>query len=142
MEDLKVNIKRTLCLILALMMAFTVAFPASIFADDFFMEDDYFAEDDFFTEDDYFAEDDFFAEDDYFTEDDYDAVDNALRKLFAGSGCLLPYSVFCVDKVTLGRNEYMGTLKNRITEDHAVDIDGKNIGDKDRYTEDDIIRVI
>ena len=78
----------------------------------------------------------------YFTEDDYDAVDNALRKLFAGGGCLLPYSVFCVDKVTLGRNEYMGTLKNRITEDHAVDIDGKNIGDKDRYTEDDIIRVI
>lgn len=78
----------------------------------------------------------------YFTEDDYDAVDNALRKLFAGGGCLLPYSVFCVDKVTLGRNEYMGTLKNRITEDHAVDIDGRNIGDKDRYTEDDIIRII
>ena len=78
----------------------------------------------------------------YFTEDDYDAVDNALRKLFAGGGCLLPYSVFCVDKVTLGRNEYMGTLKNRITEDHAVDIDGRNIGDKDRYTEDDVIRII
>lgn len=78
----------------------------------------------------------------YFTEDDYDAVDNALRKLFASGGCLLPYSVFCVDKVTLGRNEYMGTLKNRITEDRAVDIDGKNIGDKDRYTEDDIIRII
>lgn len=78
----------------------------------------------------------------YFTEEDYNAVDNALRKLFAGGGCLLPYSVFCVDKVTLGRNEYMGTLKNRITEDHAVDIDGGNIGDKDRYTEDDIIRII
>lgn len=78
----------------------------------------------------------------FFTEDDYDAVDNALRKLFVGGGCLLPYSVFCVDKVTLGRNEYMGMLKNRITEDHAVDIDGRNIGDKDRYTEDDIIRVI
>lgn len=78
----------------------------------------------------------------YFTEDDYDAVDNALRKLFAGGGCLLPYSVFCADRVTLGRDEYMGTLKNRITEDHAVDIDGRNIGDKDRYTEDDIIRII
>ena len=78
----------------------------------------------------------------YFTEEDYNAVDNALRKLFAGGGCLLPYSVFCVDKVTLGRNEYMGTLKNRITEDHAVDIDGRNIGDKDRYTEDDIIRIV
>ncbi len=78
----------------------------------------------------------------YFTEEDYNAVDNALRKLFAGGGCLLPYSVFCVDKVTLGRNEYMGTLKNRITEDHAVDIDGRNIGDKDRYTQDDFIRII
>lgn len=78
----------------------------------------------------------------YFTEDDYDAVDNALRKLFAGGGCLLPYSVFCIDKVTLGRNEYMGTLKNRITEDHTVDIDGRDIGDKDRYTQDDFIRII
>lgn len=78
----------------------------------------------------------------FFTEEDYDAVDNALRKLFAGGGCLLPYSVFCVDKVTLGRNEYMGTLKNRITEDHAVDIDGNDIGDKDRYTQDDIIRIV
>ena len=78
----------------------------------------------------------------FFTEEDYDAVDNALRKLFASGGCLLPYSVFCVDKVTLGRDEYMGILKNRITEDHAVDIDSRNIGDKDRYTEDDIIRII
>lgn len=78
----------------------------------------------------------------FFTEEDYDAVDNALRKLFAGGGCLLPYSVFCVDKVTLGRNEYMGTLKNRITEDHAVDIDGNDIGNDDRYTQDDIIRIV
>jgi hypothetical protein len=70
----------------------------------------------------------------FFTEEDYDVLDNALRKLFAGGGCLLPYSVFCVEKVTLGRNEYMGTLKNRITEDRS--------GNDDRYTEDDIIRVI
>ena len=56
-------------------------------------------------------------------KEDYDAVDNALRKLFAGGGCLLPYSVFCVDRVTLGLNEYMGTLKNRISEDAAVDKD-------------------
>ena len=78
----------------------------------------------------------------YFTEEDYNAVDNALRKLFAGGGCLLPYNVFCVDKVTLGRNEYIGVLKNRITEDHAVDENGRRIGNVDRYTEDDIIRVI
>ena len=70
----------------------------------------------------------------FFTENDYDAVDNALRKLFSNGGCLLPYSVFCTDRVKVGLNEYMGTLKNRITED--------SLGDKDRYTEDDYIRVI
>ena len=78
----------------------------------------------------------------FFTDEDYNAVDVALRKLFANGGCLLPYSVFCVDRVTLGRNEYMGTLKVRKTEDHAVDADGKNIGYTDRFTEDDFNRVI
>jgi hypothetical protein len=78
----------------------------------------------------------------FFTVEDYNAVDNALRKLFAGGGCLLPYSVFCVDKVTLGRNEYMGNLKNRITEDDAVDKDGKDIGNDDRITQDEFIRVV
>lgn len=78
----------------------------------------------------------------FFTEEDYDAVDNALRKLFAGGGCLLPYSVFCVDKITLGKNEYMGKLKNRITEDLTVDKDGNHIYNKDRYTEDGDVRVI
>ena len=72
----------------------------------------------------------------FFTENDYDAVDNALRKLFSNGGCLLPYSVFCTDRVKLGRNEYMGTLKNRITED------GHDPSNTDRYTEDDYIRVI
>lgn len=70
----------------------------------------------------------------FFSEEDYNAVDNALRKLFAGGGCLLPYSVFCVDKVKLGTNDYMGTLKSRITEDKP--------GNDDRFTEDDFIRVI
>lgn len=78
----------------------------------------------------------------FFTDEDYNAVDNALRKLFANGGCLLPYSVFCVDKVKLGRNEYMGTLKVRKTEDHSIDKDGKNIGYTDRFTEDDFNRVI
>lgn len=70
----------------------------------------------------------------FFTEEDYNAVDNALRKLFSNGGCLLPYSVFCVDKVTIGQNEYVGVLKNRITEDES--------GNEDRFTEDDNIRVI
>ena len=70
----------------------------------------------------------------FFTEGDYDALDIALRKLFSNGGCLLPYSVFCVEKVTLGRNEYMGVLKNRITEDL--------LDNKDRFTEDDKNRVI
>ena len=78
----------------------------------------------------------------FFTEADYNAVDNALRKLFAVGGCLLPYEVFCVDKVLLGRNEYMGTLKNRITEKNTTDKDGNLISEKDRFTEDDKNRVI
>ena len=78
----------------------------------------------------------------YFTVEDYNAVDTALRKLFAGGGCLLPYSAFCVEKVTLGKNEYMGKMKNRITEDYSVDKDGNRARNKDRYTEDEIIRVI
>lgn len=76
----------------------------------------------------------------FFTDKDYDAVDNALRKLFADGGCLLPYSLTCVDKVKLGRNEYMGILRDRITEDHAVTENNKNIGDKDRFTQDDYLR--
>ena len=72
----------------------------------------------------------------FFSEEDYNAVDNALRKLFSNGGCLLPYSVFCTNKVTLGRNEYMGPLKNRITEN------GHDPSNADRYTEDDYIRVI
>lgn len=78
----------------------------------------------------------------FFSEEDYNAVDNALQKLFSNGGCLLPYTVFCTNKVTLGRNEYMGTLKNRITEDWAVDENGRPIPNKDRYTQDDYIRVI
>ena len=78
----------------------------------------------------------------FFSEEDYNAVDNALRKLFSNGGCLLPYSVFCTNKVTIGRNEYMGVLKNRITEDYAVNENGNSIPNKDRYTQDDYIRVI
>lgn len=78
----------------------------------------------------------------FFSEEDYNAVDNALRKLFSNGGCLLPYSVFCTNKVTLGRNEYMGVLKNRITEDYSLDENGNAIPNKDRYTQDDYIRVI
>ena len=70
----------------------------------------------------------------FFTDEDYNAVDNALRKLFANGGCLLPYSVFCVDKVKLGTNGYMGTMKVRKTEDES--------GYEDRFTQDDYHRVI
>lgn len=78
----------------------------------------------------------------FFTVEDYNAVDNALRKLFAGGGCLLPYEVFCTEKVLLGRDEYMGKLKSRITENLSVDKDGNPIYNKDRITEDDNYRVI
>ena len=78
----------------------------------------------------------------FFTEEDYDTVDRALRVLFADGGCLMPYEVFCANRATLGRNEYMGTLRNRITEDNSVDENGNPIENKDRYTQDDYIRVI
>ena len=70
----------------------------------------------------------------FFTEEDYKLMDTALRKLFSGGGCLLPYSVFCNNRVVLGRNEYMGVMKRRITEDASCN--------EDRYTEDDFIRTV
>lgn len=70
----------------------------------------------------------------FFTEDDYKLVDTALRKLFSGGGCLLPYDSSCTNRIKLGRNEYMGTLRNRITEDQ--------LGNDDRYTEDDFMRTV
>ena len=78
----------------------------------------------------------------FFTAEDYNTVDKALRKLFINGGCLLPYSVFCTDKVKLGRNEYMGPLKVRKTENDAVDKDGADIGYEDRFTQDDNLRTI
>lgn len=70
----------------------------------------------------------------YMDEEEYNLINSALRNLFTGGGCLLPYSICCAEKVTLGRDEYMGVLKNRITEDL--------LENKDRYTEDEYIRII
>ena len=78
----------------------------------------------------------------FFTEADYNAVDTALRKLFAVGGCLLPYSVSCVDRVKVGTNDYMGTLKVRKTENGSEDKDGNGVGYEDRFTEDEQNRVI
>lgn len=72
----------------------------------------------------------------FFTEEDYDLVDKALRKMFSGGGCLLPYSVLCNNRVVLGKNEYMGTLRNRITETLS------DPSETDRYTEDDYMRTV
>lgn len=70
----------------------------------------------------------------FFDEEEYNLVAAAMRKLFADGGCLLPYPVFCANRVTIGRNEYMGTMKIRKTEDVS--------GYKDRYTEDDYHRTV
>ena len=78
----------------------------------------------------------------FFTEEDYDQVDRALRLLFAGGGCLMPYPVFCTNSAKLGRNEYMGTLKIRKTEDLSVDADGNPIHYEDRVTQDDKHRTV
>ena len=70
----------------------------------------------------------------FFTEEDYNKVSKALSTLFSDGGCLMPYPVFCTNRAVLGRNEYMGTLKNRITEDL--------LGNDDRFTEDDYMRTV
>ena len=70
----------------------------------------------------------------FFTEGDYNMISKALSVLFTNGGCLMPYPVFCANRAVLGRNEYMGVLKNRITEDLS--------DNKDRFTEDEIIRVV
>ena len=71
---------------------------------------------------------------DYFTRYDYDTVAEALGRLFANGGCLLPYPVFCTNRITVGTAHYMGKLRLRVTE-------GKNIEDRiKRITEDDILR--
>jgi len=78
----------------------------------------------------------------FFSEEDYNQVDKALRLLFAGGGCLMPYPVFCTNSATLGRNEYMGKVKIRKTENDAVDKDGNDISYSDRYTQDDQPRTV
>lgn len=52
----------------------------------------------------------------FFTEDDHRLVSGLLRKLFINGGCMLPYPTFCVNRATLGTNEYMGDLNLRVTE--------------------------
>lgn len=68
----------------------------------------------------------------FLTEEDYVAIDKVLKRLFTGGGCLLPYSVFCANKAKLGRNEYMGTFRIRVTE----------ITRTDRSTENDYLRTV
>lgn len=70
----------------------------------------------------------------FFDEDDYNRIAAVLRVLFSDGGCLLPFPVFCTNRVTLGRNEYMGTMKVRKTEDDS--------GYDDRFTEDDNYRIV
>lgn len=70
----------------------------------------------------------------FFEEDDYTAVSQALGFLFADGGCLMPYPVFCTNRIKVGRNEYMGEMKIRKTEDIS--------GYDDRYTEDDYHRTV
>lgn len=73
---------------------------------------------------------------DFFTETDYNIVADALASLFSTGNCMLPYPVFCTNRITLGRAHYMGTLKLRVTEaPRAVD------GTK-RITEDDNLRTV
>lgn len=73
---------------------------------------------------------------DFFTQKDYDIVADALEYLFSTGGCLLPYPVFCTNRVKMGRAHYMGTLKVRVTEGERA------ATRKKRFTEDDFLRVV
>ena len=70
----------------------------------------------------------------FYEEEDYEKVGAALSSLFTNGGCLLPFPVFCANRATLGRNEYMGVMKVRKTEDLS--------GYEDRSTEDDYYRTV
>lgn len=70
----------------------------------------------------------------FITEKDYNMIDSLLKKLFTNGGCLLPYPVFCTNRVKLHRYGADGTV--RITEDLTVDKDGNFIGHETRVTED------
>lgn len=78
----------------------------------------------------------------FYDEKDYNVIARAMDVLFSRGGCLMPYPVMCTNRVVLGRPEYMGTMKVRKTEDHAVDKDGRNINYQDRSTEDDRQRTV
>ena len=61
----------------------------------------------------------------YLTEDDYELIIRAMKRLFTNGGCLLPYPLFCTNRLTVGKDEYMGRLRVRITQNNI-----------DRVTED------
>ena len=70
----------------------------------------------------------------YFTRKDYDTVAEALGRLFANGGCLMPYPIFCSNRIKVGKPYYMGALRLRVTE-------GKKVEDRiKRITEDEILR--
>lgn len=73
---------------------------------------------------------------DYFSEDDYNIVADALGVLFSTGGCMLPYPVFCTNKIKLGRAHYMGTFKVRVTEAERIANSNK------RITEDEHLRTV
>ena len=68
----------------------------------------------------------------FITEEDYVKIDSLVRKLFTNGGCLLPYPVFCTNRVKLAGYGADGNV--RITED-AYNHDGRS-GNIARTTED------
>ena len=75
----------------------------------------------------------------FITEEDYQMIDSLLKKLFTNGGCLLPYPVFCTNRVKLAGYGNDGIV--RITEDKYKDKDGNLLGNQPRITEDGIIRI-
>ena len=78
----------------------------------------------------------------YITDEDYSKIITLLRYLFADGDCLMPYPTFCANRIKIGKGGYFGTARLRITENETVDINGNDIGNFDRITEDEELRTM
>ena len=76
----------------------------------------------------------------FITDKDYAMIDELLRKLFTNGGCLMPYPVFCTNRVELAK--FRGDGNVRITEDAYRDKDGNLIGNDIRVLEEWNVRIV
>ena len=69
----------------------------------------------------------------FITEEDYAKIDSLMKKLFTNGGCLMPYPVFCANRVKIAGYGADGTV--RITENLYRDREGNLLGNVARTTQ-------